>query len=234
MPEAVPITGLLVDWGGVLTSNVFDAFAEFGEREGVGPDRVAQLFRSDPTARGLLVGLETGTLDVRAFERGFAALLDVPPEGLIDRLLGGVRPDQRMRAAVLAARRQGVLTGLLSNSWGLAGYPAALLTELFTGVVISGSVGLRKPAPEIYRIAARSLGLRPEQCVFVDDLPGNLAPARDLGMATVLHRTPGETLDRLTELLGVDLQPTAGGAGGGGATGGAAGVPPTIRSARSA
>ena len=221
MSEAVSITGLLVDWGGVLTSDVFEAFAEFGEREGIGPDRVARLFRSDPAARGLLVGLETGTLAEPEFERGFADLLGVPPDGLIERLLGGVRPDERMRAAVLAARRQGVPTGLVSNSWGLGGYPAGLLTELFTGVVISGSVGLRKPAPEIYRLGARSLGLRPEQCVFVDDLPGNLAPARDLGMATVLHRTADDTLARLAELLGVDLRPTAGG------------VPPTPRGAGS-
>ena len=223
MTEAVPITGLLVDWGGVLTSSVFDAFAEFGEREGIGRDRVAGLFRTDPDARGLLVGLETGTLAEPEFERGVADLLGVPAEGLIERLLGGVRPDERMRAAVLAARRQGVRTGLVSNSWGLAGYPPALLTELFVGVVISGSVGLRKPAPEIYLLGARSLGLSPEQCVFVDDLPGNLAPARDLGMATVHHRTAEDTLVRLAGLLGVDLQPAAGGT-----------APPTMRSARSA
>ncbi|MFC1415006.1 HAD family hydrolase [Streptacidiphilus sp. N1-12] len=199
------IPGLLVDWGGVLTSNVFDAFAAFGEREGISPDAVAQLFRTDPAARELLVGLETGRLPEPEFEQGFAALLGVPPTGLIDRLLGSVQPEPRMCAAVAAARSQGVATGLLSNSWGLSGYPAALLTELFTGVVISGSVGLRKPTPEIYRLAARSLGLRPDQCVFVDDLPGNLAPARDLGMATVHHVSIDRTLAELTELLGVDF-----------------------------
>ena len=205
MPGTARITGLLIDWGGVLTSDVFAAFAEFGEREGIGPDTVARLFRTDPDARSLLIGLETGTLDEPEFERGLAGLLGVPADGLIERMLIGVRPDERMRAAVLAARRQGVATGLVSNSWGLSGYPAALLAELFTGVVISGSVGLRKPAPEIYRLGARSLGLPPEQCVFVDDLPGNLAPARDLGMATVHHRAAGDTLAELTALLGVDL-----------------------------
>jgi putative hydrolase of the HAD superfamily len=205
MPEAPGITGLLVDWGGVLTTDVFAAFAEFGRSEGIPPDTVARLFRADPEARELLVGLETGVLSEREFEERFAPLLGVPSDGLIGRLLGTVRPEPRMCAAVAAARGQGVATGLVSNSWGMSGYPADLLTELFSGVVISGAVGLRKPTPEIYLLGARSLGLRPEQCVFVDDLPGNLAPARDLGMATVHHVSVERTLAALGDLLGVDL-----------------------------
>lgn len=200
-----PFPGLLVDWGGVLTTSVFDAFAAFGAREGIAPDAVARLFRADPEARGLLAGLETGTLAEREFEQRFAPLLGVPADGLIERLLGSLHPEPRMCAVVAAARSRGVATGLVSNSWGLSGYPADLLSELFAGVVISGTVGLRKPSPEIYRLGARSLGLRPDQCVFVDDLPGNLAPARDLGMATVHHVTPERTLAELTGLLGIDL-----------------------------
>ena len=199
------LTGLLVDWGGVLTTSVFDAFADFGRREGLAPDAVAQLFRTDPQARTLLVALETGTLAEDAFEHSFAALLGVAPQGLIDRLLASLRVDEGMRTAVAAARNQGVATGLVSNSWGMSGYPQEVLAQLFTGVVISGSVGVRKPAPEIYRLGAHSLGLRPDQCVFVDDLPGNLAPASDLGMATVHHVTTERTLAELSALLGVDL-----------------------------
>ena len=54
--------------------------------------------------------------------------------------------------------------------------------------MISGEIGIRKPAPEIYALAAERLGRAPERCVFVDDLAGNLKPARAIGMATVLHR----------------------------------------------
>ncbi|MFC1415096.1 HAD family hydrolase [Streptacidiphilus cavernicola] len=201
-----PVLGLLVDWGGVLTTSVFDAFAAFGAREGIAPDAVARLFRADPEARELLVGLETGTLAEAEFERRFGALLGVPADRLIARMLGSLGTDARMCAAVAAARRQGVPTGLVSNSWGLSGYPAELLAELFTGVVISGTVGLRKPAPEIYRLGAESLGLRPDQCVFVDDLPGNLAPARELGMATVHHVSAERTVAELARLLGRDLE----------------------------
>jgi epoxide hydrolase-like predicted phosphatase len=90
---------------------------------------------------------------------------------------------------VRAARRDGARTALLSNSWGDAlAYDEALLEQLFDAWVISSAVGLRKPDPAIYELAAERIGLPPAACVFVDDLPGNLKPARELGMATILHR----------------------------------------------
>jgi putative hydrolase of the HAD superfamily len=73
-------------------------------------------------------------------------------------------------------------------------------------VVISGEVGLRKPEPAIYALAARSLGVEPSACVFVDDFYANLEPAQELGMATVLHTDAGQTTAALEELLGVRLR----------------------------
>ena len=197
--------GLLVDWGGVMTTDVFVSFAAFGEREGIGPGAVAAAFRRDRAARRLLHGLETGELPEREFEEGFGKLLGVDPADLVARMLGGISVVGRMLDAVAAARRAGIATGLVSNSWGAGGYPAGLLRDLFDGVVISGRVGCRKPAPEIYRLGAEAIGLPTDQCVFVDDLVTNLAPARDLGMATVLHVEPTHTISVLSGLLDVDL-----------------------------
>jgi len=195
--------GLIVDYGGVLTTDVFASFRSFCEAEGLPPDTVRDRFRNDPEARELLAGLETGSLDVAEFEPRFAALLEVESERLIDRLFGGMAPDQAMLDGVRAARRAGARTGLLSNSWGAAtAYDSDLLEELFDAWVISSEVGLRKPDPAIYELAAERLGLSPERCVFVDDLPGNLKPARALGMATVLHRgDAGATLAEVAALL---------------------------------
>ena len=72
--------------------------------------------------------------------------------------------------------------------------------------MISGEVGIRKPLPEIYAMGAAAIGLPPEECVFVDDLPPNLKPAAELGMATVLHVTAEATIARLEGLLGVTLR----------------------------
>ena len=196
--------GLLVDWGGVMTTDVFASFQAFCAREGLAADAVANVFRTDLTARGLLAGLETGTVTEGEFELGLAELLGVPAPGLIGRLMRDTRSEPRMIEAVLAARRAGVLTGLVSNSWGAGGYPRERFAELFDGVVISGEAKVRKPSREIYELGARAIGLRPEQCVFVDDLRGNLKPARELGMAVVHHTSVDDTLAQLADLLAVD------------------------------
>jgi epoxide hydrolase-like predicted phosphatase len=110
-----------------------------------------------------------------------------------------------MLGAVRAARDAGIRTGLLSNSWGAGRYDAAMLERHFDAAVISGKVGLRKPDPAIYALAAQELGLPPARIVFVDDLPGNLKPARALGMATVRHERAERTIPELEGLLGSSL-----------------------------
>ncbi len=198
--------GLLIDWGGVLTSDLFASFRSFCELEGLEPDAVGQIFRRDAACRDLLIALETGALPEEDFELQFAPYLGVDASGLIDRLFAGSGPDAEMIEAVRRARGAGVRTGLVSNSWGVRRYPRELMAELFDGIVISGEVGIRKPSPEIYALGSRSVGLAPSACVFVDDLPFNLEPAAELGMATVHHRTAEETVPELESLLGVALR----------------------------
>jgi putative hydrolase of the HAD superfamily len=199
-------SGLLVDYGGVLTSNPFDSFGAFCTEEGIDADAISRSFREDRAARQLLIDLETGRLAEEEFEPQFAEMLGVNPAQLIDRMFAGSVPDGPMVAAVLNARRRGMRTGLISNSWGTRRYDRAQLYELFDGVVISGEVGIRKPAPEIYRLGAERIGVDPSACVFVDDLPFNLGPAAELGMATIHHTRSEETIAELERLLGVELR----------------------------
>jgi putative hydrolase of the HAD superfamily len=201
----MPYRGLLVDWGGVLTTDLFASFTSFCDAEGLAPDEVTRRFREDPSCRELLIGLETGMIPEEEFEPQFATLLGVQAPQLIDRLFAGSGPDERMLGAVLRARSAGVRTGLVSNSWGTRRYPREQLTQLFDGVVISGEVGIRKPAPEIYELGAQRIGLETGACVFVDDLPFNLKPAAALGMATVHHTDTDQTIAELERLLEVEL-----------------------------
>lgn len=198
--------GLLVDWGGVLTSNVFDSFRGFCEGEGLSPDEVGARFRHDREVRQLLIDLETGALQENDFQTRFGAALGVQAEGLIDRLFGGVRADEEMIAAVRRAREAGVRTGLISNSWGTRRYDRALLSELFDGVVLSGEEGMRKPTLAMYELGAERIGVAAPSCVFVDDLRFNLEPAAELGMATVHHVDPASTLAELERLFGLSLR----------------------------
>jgi epoxide hydrolase-like predicted phosphatase len=197
---------LIVDFGGVLTTSIWSAFAAFCEREGLEHDTVRDLFRTRPEALALLRGLETGELGPAEFEPRFAELLGLATaDGLIDRLFADLKPEDAMIGAVRGARRAGVRTGLISNSWGSTVYDPALMDELFEVVVISGEVGLHKPQPEIYLLGCERLGVAPADCVFVDDLRENIAGAEEVGMVGVLHRDAAQTVAELENLLGMRL-----------------------------
>jgi epoxide hydrolase-like predicted phosphatase len=207
MTDSTPLRGLLVDWGGVMTTDVFASFRDFCEREGLSPEAVGEHFRHDPVSRELLIGLETGAIPEAEFEERFGAILGVAsPAGMIGRLFAGGRSEEAMQAAVARARAAGIRTGLISNSWGTNRYDRTLLARLFDGVVISGEEGMRKPSARIYELGAERIGLAPGECVFVDDLEFNLVPARELGMATIHHVESATTIAELERLLGVDLR----------------------------
>jgi putative hydrolase of the HAD superfamily len=199
-------SGLLVDYGGVLTTSLFDSFGAFCAAEGLAPEALMERFRTDRSARELLIGLETGRIDEDEFEPALARLLGVPAPSLIDRLFAGSGPEQLMVDAVLGAREEGIRTGLISNSWGTRRYDREQLAKLFDGIVISGEEGMRKPTPAMYTLGAERIGVAPEQCVYVDDLPFNLTPAAELGMATIHHVDAQQTVSELERLLGVRLR----------------------------
>lgn len=198
--------GLLIDWGGVLTSNLFDSFRDFCLRSNIDPQTLRGRFSSDPAFRELLIALEKGELQEADFERQLASLLELESDGLIDGLFAGVKPDVAMVEAVRRARAGGVRTALVSNSWGVHRYPHDMFDELFDGVVISAHEGMRKPSRRMYELGAQRAGIAPERSVYVDDLPFNLKPAEELGMATIHHTSAEQTIPELERLLGLALR----------------------------
>jgi epoxide hydrolase-like predicted phosphatase len=167
-------------------------------------------------ADSMVARFEKGLVEKDEFETHLAELLShgapepLEPTDLIARMLEDIRLDEAMVAAVRAARASGIRTALLSNSWGLDYYPRELLEELFEEVVISGEVAMRKPDPDVYLHTAERLGLRPEQCVFVDDHDDNIEAAAKVGMRTVHHRETPETIEEIERALGVPLRASAG------------------------
>jgi putative hydrolase of the HAD superfamily len=200
------IKALVFDFGGVLTNPVWETFAAFCDAEGLEPEAVKDLFRSDPGAMQDLRGLESGEMPPEEFQVSFAKRLGVSESGgLIDRLFAGMKPDEAMLAAVRAARAGGLKTALLSNSWSLDQYDRDVLDELFDVSVISGEVGLHKPQPEIYALAIEQLGVAAEACVFIDDLRENCEGAEAAGMQALRHRDAAATITQLEEMTGVVL-----------------------------
>jgi putative hydrolase of the HAD superfamily len=201
--------GLLLDWGGVMTTNLFAAFGAFCETEGVAPDQLREAFRHDEETRDALIAFEEGRMNDDLFASHLARALGLPherAEGLLDRMMAGATVEPDMADMVRHARAAGIRVAMVSNSWGELRYPEEIVSELFEATVISGHEGFRKPDARMYTLGAERLGLQPSDCVMVDDLPFNLKPAAELGMATVLHHDPEATIGRLQVLLGVPLR----------------------------
>ena len=199
----------------MLTTAVGPSFAAFALEHGVSADAMRSILEeayADHGSDSLVARLELGQATEREFEAWLASRLseglDEPLEaaGITAKLFAGSLPDEAMIEAVRRAHDAGVRTGLVSNSWGGHLYDADLMDELFDAVVISGRVGLRKPDPRIYAMAAEMIGVEPSACVFVDDLSQNADGAKAAGMEAIVHRNAEGTLPRLEALLGVALR----------------------------
>jgi epoxide hydrolase-like predicted phosphatase len=195
--------GLILDFGGVVTSDFDAALGGFCSRAGLARD-AAQLALRSPEGCQALADAETGRVPQADFEMVVARLLGLPAAGLFRQMLAELQPNQAVLDYVKTVRKSGVGAAILSNSWGPGGedaYAGYNLQKSFDVVVISDRVGLRKPDPAIYQLTADRLGLEPSQCVFVDDNEHNLPPARALGMKTVHFADPVDGLDQIVRTL---------------------------------
>ncbi|WP_333773396.1 HAD family hydrolase [Streptomyces sp. IBSBF 3136] len=199
---------VLVDFGGVITSSVLQAFTDFGASLGGDPRLPLDLLARDQPTRTLLADHERGRIDAEAFERGFAERLrargaDVPAEGLTARMLASISIDQDMLTLLADLRAAGRPLGLVSNSFGTGTYDGVDLAAVADVVVISSEVGIRKPSRRIYAIACERLGIDPEEAVMIDDLQQNLDGAARLGIGGVLHTSAADTRRQLAEHFGI-------------------------------
>ena len=206
-------SALLIDFGGVLTSSVLDAFRSLSVDVGLAPEAALSVLSANEEARTALIEHEVGRLEEEEFEKAFAAALTeaggtVEPSGLLARFDGYLDLEETMIETVMEVRRHGVPVALVSNSLGRNCYARIDQDELFDVSVISGKVGVRKPSRRIYRIACEQLGVAPEECILVDDLENNLAGAARLGIRGIHHRTAPETISRLGEFLALPVGPT--------------------------
>lgn len=94
--------------------------------------------------------------------------------------------------------------GLLSNvrRAGLEGFlPVEERKELFDAEVLSGEVGIIKPAREIFELAAERLGVEPYECVMLDDLMKNIDGAQLAGMDAILFTSAQDSQHEFEQLV---------------------------------
>jgi putative hydrolase of the HAD superfamily len=202
----VSYKGLILDFGGVVTTDFYGALDAFSERAGLDRGAFVRTLREIPEGRAALAAVESGQMPQREFEQAMGRLLGLDDNGLLEKALADLRPRPEVISLTRRARARGILVAALSNSWGTGDYDPYAgwdLDDLFDAVVISDRVGLRKPDPQIFRLTAEKLGLPPGDCLFVDDTEHNLPGARDLGMGTVFFTgAPGE-VEKIEALLGI-------------------------------
>ena len=211
------LRALVVDWGGVLTEPLEGAIRAWAAVDGVEFDHYISVMREwlgtqqgELAADNPVAALERGEIEVPHFEEQLAARLTevtghpIEPVGLLQRMFDQFEHAPAMSALVLRAKRAGLRTGLLSNSWGNE-YPREGWDQMFDAVVISGEVGMRKPEPQIFVHVLELLGVRAEETVFVDDLRPNVDAAEALGLVCVHHTTYEETAPELERLFGLPL-----------------------------
>lgn len=150
-----------------------------------------------------------------AYDRGDAALgywtavLGAAPEPERLRLLveldtrSWLRLDQDVLAVLDDVHAAGVAVSLLSNAphalaAALVGHPAL---DRFRHLLFSAELGLVKPDPQIFTVAAERLGAAPAEVVFVDDRPENVRAAAQVGMHAVLYTGTADCLRRLHPTL---------------------------------
>ena len=204
------IRSVMFDFGGVITSSPFDAFARY-ERECGLPEGFIRLVNSTDPDTNAWSHLERGHLDVAGFASAFedealALGHQVDGRAVLDMLSGDIRP-----AMVDAVRRctERFATACVTNNFAMedvATPPEVLAVfDLFDVVVESRVVGIRKPEPRFYEMACELVGVAPDEVVYLDDLGINLKPARAMGMHTIKVTDPDEALRQLSEATGLDL-----------------------------
>ena len=226
--NSAQLQGVITDWGGVLTTPILTTVQAWVEADGIDWDSYRTVMRAwvfDAYGPGAshnpVHSLERGECSGAEFEQMLAARLlrtdggVVTAEGLLQRMFAASARVPAMYDMIRAVRGAGFRTALLSNSWGCDEYPRADFPGLFDAVVISGECGMRKPEQAIFLHAAKSLGLEPEQCVFIDDIEANVAAAAACGMTGVHHADAIQTAAALRDLLGVLPDGTDSSAGAG-------------------
>jgi putative hydrolase of the HAD superfamily len=192
---ARPVRAVISDFGGVLTSPLFESFAAWQRQSGLSFERLGQAMADATERKDLhpLYELEKGTITEAEFLGMLEAELDARTSlsGMRDVYFEHLHPNPAMIDLMRELRGRGLRMALLTNNvreWE-PHWRAKLpeIDEIFEVVVDSAFVGMRKPDREIYELTLERLGdgLAAGECLFVDDVDVNCETARSLGMRAV-------------------------------------------------
>ena len=204
------IRAVLFDFGGVISSSPFEAFAHLESERGLPADFIRTVNATNPDTNAW-AKLERGEVDLETFgsmwsDEARALGHELDGRSVLERLAGEIRPE--MVEAIRTCRtkyKTACLTNNFTRAEAILSDEVAEVYSLFDAILESRVLGVRKPDPRFYELACESLAVEPDQCVFLDDLGVNLKPARALGMHTIKVTDPHVALTELGELVGLSL-----------------------------
>lgn len=209
------IEAVIWDFGGVITTSPFEAFARFETERGLPADIIRRTNAANHLENAW-AKFERAEIDIDTFDRLFAeesrALgAEVRGKDVLPLLSGDLRPEMIEALRRIHARfKTGCITNNLpANAIGSKSGRSLYVAEvmaLFNRVIESAKIGLRKPDPRIYQIMVEALGVDPKRCVYLDDLGVNLKPARDMGMTTIKVTSVAQALPELEAATGMTLR----------------------------
>jgi putative hydrolase of the HAD superfamily len=212
------IEAVIWDFGGVLTSSPFEAFARFEVERGL-PADIIRRTNATNHFENAWAKFERAEVDLETFDQLFAAEslalgAEVRGRDVLPLLSGDLRPEmvEALRRVKNSFKTGCITNNLPANSIGSKSGRSLYVAEvmaLFDHVIESAKIGLRKPDPRIYQMMVDTLGVNPERCVYLDDLGVNLKPARDMGMTTIKVLNAAQAIAELEAATGLSLTRSA-------------------------
>ncbi len=210
---------VLWDFGGVITTSPFEAFSRFEAENGLPKDFIRGINSTNPETNAW-AKLESNEIDVASFDSLFAAEASekghqVRGKDVIALLSGDVRPEMVKALKIIKSQMPvGCITNNVKNAGAGPGMASnaeraaavADVMQLFDVIIESSKVGIRKPNPEIYKVACEAMNIKPEDAIFLDDLGINLKPAKALGMTTIKVLNSADAIEALEGHLGLALK----------------------------
>jgi putative hydrolase of the HAD superfamily len=209
------IEAVIWDFGGVLTTSPFEAFARFETERGL-PADIIRRTNANNYWENAWAKFERAELDIEAFDQLFAAEslalgAEVRGKDVLPLLSGDLRPEmvEALRRVKIRFKTGCITNNLPANSIGSPSGRSLYVAEvmaLFDHIIESAKIGLRKPDPRIYRMMTEALDVDPRNCIYLDDLGVNLKPAREMGMTTIKVLSAAQAIAELETATQLSLR----------------------------
>ncbi|MBB3890647.1 putative hydrolase of the HAD superfamily [Phenylobacterium haematophilum] len=212
------IEAVIWDFGGVFTSSPFEAFGRYEAEKGLPKDLIRKVNSTNPDTNAWAL-FERNEIDAKGFDELFLAESTalghpVPGADVLPLLSGHLRPQM---VAALKACKAHFKVGCITNNMVTHHSPGAdapqraagamgQVMPLFDHIIESSKAGVRKPDPKIYLMMCEALEVKPEACVYLDDLGINCKPAAALGMRAIKVVEVGQTLAELAAATGLSFE----------------------------